>query len=158
MPFMMSLAAPVLLSALFATVSLSAEVKRVGVMARGDASSDCTEKPCSYNAFRIPGLVAVGNRTLLAFAEGRKTVSLHLIWPFLSWVPCRVMCRTELRCVRYPRRARRHPTPPHLHDLHYFTYRPTCTPSLACHGTRTLPSRTPLHALHAYPNTFSCVP
>jgi hypothetical protein len=45
----------------------------VDVMQGGESSSDCSEPPCTYKAFRIPGLVAVGNDTLLAFAEGRKS-------------------------------------------------------------------------------------
>ena len=48
------------------------------VFVNGDVSIDCTSNfanrsvPCEYGGFRIPGLVAVGNDTLIAFAEGRK--------------------------------------------------------------------------------------
>ena len=49
------------------------DVTIVDVMTAGDASADCVEKPCAYKAFRIPGLVAIGDDVLLAYAEGRKT-------------------------------------------------------------------------------------
>jgi hypothetical protein len=55
----------------------AANVTLVDVMTAGESSLNCTEKPCTYAAFRIPGLVAFtgksGEDTLLAFAEGRKT-------------------------------------------------------------------------------------
>lgn len=55
----------------------AANVTLVDVMTAGETSLNCTEKPCTYAAFRIPGLVAFtgksGEDTLLAFAEGRKT-------------------------------------------------------------------------------------
>lgn len=49
------------------------DVTLVSVMAAGESSADCSEKPCTYAAFRIPGLVAVGQEQLLAYAEGRKS-------------------------------------------------------------------------------------
>ena len=48
-------------------------VTLIDVMKPGLASADCSEPPCLYHAFRIPGLVAVPPHSLLAFAEGRKT-------------------------------------------------------------------------------------
>jgi hypothetical protein len=48
-------------------------VTLIDVMPAGLASVDCSEPPCVYHAFRIPGLVAAPPHSLLAFAEGRKT-------------------------------------------------------------------------------------
>ena len=65
----------------FLVVSLAADVKIVDVMKGGESSKDCSTPPCTYKAFRIPGLVAVGNTTLLVrnpslfFMERRKTQS-----------------------------------------------------------------------------------
>eukprot|EP00038_Savillea_parva_P014906 m.12358 g.12358 ORF g.12358 m.12358 type:complete len:569 (-) comp2940_c1_seq1:138-1844(-) len=57
--------------------SHAANVTLVDVMVAGETSLNCTEPPCKYAAFRIPGLVAFegkgGEDVLLAFAEGRKT-------------------------------------------------------------------------------------
>ena len=50
----------------------AAPVKLVSVMEAGAEAVGCTQGGCKYTAFRIPGLVAAGNNTLLAFAEGRK--------------------------------------------------------------------------------------
>lgn len=50
----------------------AAEVKLVPVMVAGSTSVGCTQGGCKYAAFRIPGLVAAGNNTLIAAAEGRK--------------------------------------------------------------------------------------
>ena len=50
----------------------AAPVKLVSVMEAGAEAAGCTQGGCKYTAFRIPGLVAAGNNTLLAFAEGRK--------------------------------------------------------------------------------------
>jgi hypothetical protein len=62
-----------LLLSSFLAAFLAADVTIVDVMRGGESSSDCSQPPCTYKAFRIPGLVAVGNNTLLAFAEGRKS-------------------------------------------------------------------------------------
>ena len=59
------------------SASHAANVTLVDVMVAGETSLNCTETPCKYAAFRIPGLVAFegkgGEDVLLAFAEGRKT-------------------------------------------------------------------------------------
>ena len=52
--------------------AFAAPVKLVDVMVPGASSTDCSEPPCVYKAFRIPGFANAGNGTLLAFAEGRK--------------------------------------------------------------------------------------
>jgi hypothetical protein len=52
-----------------------ADVTLVSVMEAGEASTTCSEPPCKYAAFRIPGLVVAqhgGGEVMLAFAEGRK--------------------------------------------------------------------------------------
>jgi hypothetical protein len=49
-----------------------AKVELVDVMVAGESSVGCLVLPCKYVGFRIPGLIACGNQTLLAFAEGRK--------------------------------------------------------------------------------------
>ena len=58
--------------ALFVAIATAAPVQRVRVMGAGSEAIGCTQGGCKYAAFRIPGLVAAGNNTLLAFAEGRK--------------------------------------------------------------------------------------
>ena len=50
----------------------AAKVTLVEVMGAGSEAVGCTQGGCKYTAFRIPGLVAAGNNTLIAFAEGRK--------------------------------------------------------------------------------------
>jgi hypothetical protein len=56
----------------------TARVPTIDVFVPRDVSVGCTSNfanrsiPCQYLGFRIPGLVHVGNGTLLAFAEGRK--------------------------------------------------------------------------------------
>lgn len=49
-----------------------AKVFKSTVMTEGDTAVGCLQEGCTYAAFRIPGLVDLGNGTLLAFAEGRK--------------------------------------------------------------------------------------
>eukprot|EP01051_Picozoa_sp_SAG22_P014283 SAG22_NODE_1709_length_3761_cov_9.920535_1_plen_573_part_00 len=64
--------ATLLLLAVRLPSSSGAKVTLVPVMSAGATSVGCTQGGCKYAAFRIPGLVSVGNRTLIAFAEGRK--------------------------------------------------------------------------------------
>lgn len=55
----------------------AAKVILVDVMSPGDTSVNCTESPCKYAAFRIPGLLVAptkdGGEVMIAVAEGRKT-------------------------------------------------------------------------------------
>ena len=62
---------PVLLLAVVRPSS-AAQVTLIPVMQAGAVSVGCTQGGCKYASFRIPGLVSAGNKTLLAFAEGRK--------------------------------------------------------------------------------------
>ena len=56
-----------------------ANVTLIEVMKAGESSTDCSEPPCKYAAFRIPGLVVMqhnGSEVMMAFAEGRKVSTL----------------------------------------------------------------------------------